>query len=61
MEQLEPELERAKEEWLFWRDYATWWSTERSSRAAKQAGLLIHNPGPCRDSAGTFLFLLLLA
>jgi hypothetical protein len=29
--ELEPELERAKEEWLFWQDYASWWATERSS------------------------------
>ena len=31
MDQLEPELERAKEEWLFWRDYATWWAAEHST------------------------------
>jgi hypothetical protein len=31
MDQLEPELERAKEEWLFWRDYAAWWATKCSN------------------------------
>jgi hypothetical protein len=31
MEQLEPELERAKEEWVFWRDYSAWWAAERSN------------------------------
>jgi hypothetical protein len=31
MEQLEPELERAKAEWVFWRDYAAWWAAERSN------------------------------
>jgi hypothetical protein len=31
MEQLAPELERAKAEWVFWRDYASCWAAERSN------------------------------
>jgi hypothetical protein len=31
MEQLEPELERAKEEWFFWRDFASWRGTKRTN------------------------------
>jgi hypothetical protein len=38
MEELGPEVEVAKQEWLFWPDYAVWLATERSSSAAKQAG-----------------------
>ena len=31
MEHLEKELEWVREEWLFWRDYAAWWATNRSN------------------------------
>ena len=31
MDQLEKEIELVREEWLFWRDYASWWATERSN------------------------------
>ena len=31
MDQLEKEIKLVREEWLFWRAYATWWATERSN------------------------------
>ena len=31
MDQLEKEIKLVREEWLFWRDYAAWWATERSN------------------------------
>ena len=31
MEKLEKEIECAREEWLFWRDYAAWWATNHSN------------------------------